>query len=562
MTNTISDRLDRLHEFEREPVPEAGLQGGWRFAGMYAGEHVAATEFVIGALFVSWGASTADVLWGLLLGNLLAVLSWALVTAPIATSTRLTLYWYLRKVAGPGVTAVYNVLNAVLYCILAGAMITVAASAVRIAFGIEAQTGWLPTDPGFVLVVLGIGAVVTVLAIWGFDKLSQFATACSPWLIVMFVVGALLTLPALVAEAGQRGIGGDLRAVADGLIWTGVAEGGGRPVGFWQIAALAWICNIAMHLGLSDMAILRYARRARYGLNSAFGMFLGHYLAWMCAGVMGAAAAHAMQTPLGSLDSGAVALHAIGVSGAIAVVIAGWTTSNPTLYRAGLALQAATPDWPRWKITLVAGIVTTAVACFPFVFRQLLGFVAIYGIALAPVGGIVSAEHFLFPRLGLTRFWIGDRQRNGPAIAVWLATSGGAFVLWYQGAVNEFFLGVPAWFVSGVLYTVVAAFAGARSPAGVAERPTARPRTAAAPAAPAPTTPRQRLCAGVAAAALVASLALAIWVFAAGADGYADRLALAKTLLLWGTIVYFAAAGLWIALAPRPAATIGPNDAR
>lgn len=566
MTDTISDRLDRLHEFEREPVPDAGLQGGWRFAGMYAGEHVAATEFVIGALFVSWGASTADVLYGLLLGNLLAVLSWALVTAPIATSTRLTLYWYLRKIVGPGVTAVYNVLNAVLYCILAGAMITVAASAVRIAFGIEAQTGWMPTDPGFVLVVLGIGAVVTVLAIWGFDRLSQFATLCSPWLIVMFVVGALLTLPALVTAAGLPGVGGvgDLRRVADELIWTGVAEGGGPPVGFWQIAALAWICNIAMHLGLSDMAILRYARRASYGLNSAFGMFLGHYLAWMCAGVMGAAAAHALRTPLGSLDSGAVALHAIGISGAIAVVIAGWTTSNPTLYRAGLALQAVTPGWPRWKITLVAGIVTTAVACFPFVFRQLLGFVAIYGIVLAPIGGIVTAEHFLFPRLGLTRFWIGDRPRNGPAIAVWLTASGGAFVLWHQGAVNEFFLGVPAWLVSGVLYTIVAAFAGARAPAPAGTRPAAaRPNAAPArPAHSAPATPRQRLCAAVAAAALVASLAIAIWVFVAGADVYADRLALAKTLLAWGTLLYFVAAGLWIALAPRPAAAPRTNDAR
>ena len=45
------------------------------------------------------------------------------VCAPIATRTRLTLYWYLRKIAGPGLTLVYNLANALLYCILAGAMI-------------------------------------------------------------------------------------------------------------------------------------------------------------------------------------------------------------------------------------------------------------------------------------------------------------------------------------------------------------------------------------------------------------------------------------------------------
>jgi hypothetical protein len=60
------------------------------------------------------------------------VLSWTFVCAPIAVGTRLTLYWYLRRIAGPGVTLLYNLCNAVMYCILAGAMITVSASAVRL----------------------------------------------------------------------------------------------------------------------------------------------------------------------------------------------------------------------------------------------------------------------------------------------------------------------------------------------------------------------------------------------------------------------------------------------
>lgn len=72
----ILKRLDRLNEFERQPVTEDRLYGGGYFAASFAGEHVAATEFVIGALFVIWGASASDVVVGLLLGNLLAVLSW------------------------------------------------------------------------------------------------------------------------------------------------------------------------------------------------------------------------------------------------------------------------------------------------------------------------------------------------------------------------------------------------------------------------------------------------------------------------------------------------------
>ena len=153
-------RLDRLYEFERQPVTDDKLQPGAYFAGVYSGEHIAATEFVIGASFVSFGASAYDVLVGLVIGNLLAVLSWALVCAPIAYQTRLTLYWYLRKIAGPVVTVIYNLVNAGLYCILAGAMITVSASAVRLLFNIPAQTDWYPRDARFVFVVLVVGAVV------------------------------------------------------------------------------------------------------------------------------------------------------------------------------------------------------------------------------------------------------------------------------------------------------------------------------------------------------------------------------------------------------------------
>jgi len=60
---------------------------------MYAGEHCAGTELMIGPLFVAAGVSAFDVLGGLFLGNLLAVLSWMFLCAPIAVRCRLTLYY-------------------------------------------------------------------------------------------------------------------------------------------------------------------------------------------------------------------------------------------------------------------------------------------------------------------------------------------------------------------------------------------------------------------------------------------------------------------------------------
>ncbi len=43
-------------EFEREPVPDSAKKGLKAFVGMYAGEHCAGAELMIGPLFVAaWG---------------------------------------------------------------------------------------------------------------------------------------------------------------------------------------------------------------------------------------------------------------------------------------------------------------------------------------------------------------------------------------------------------------------------------------------------------------------------------------------------------------------------
>jgi cytosine permease len=574
-TSGVVRRLDKLYEFDREPVSPDKLCGGGYFAGSFAGEHVAATEFVIGALFVSWGAGVKDVIVGLAIGNLLAVLSWALVCAPIATKTRLTLYWYLRRIGGPFMSVIYNLLNAVLFCILAGCMITVSASAVRIPFGIPAQTNWYPDDFRFVLVVLVVGAVVVALAILGFKRLAAFASVCAPWMLLMFLAGFLVMLPRLGEAAGVWPVDSFAKfwELGDKAVWTGRTPDGGDPqITFWQVAAFAWICNLAMHLGLSDMALFRYAKRSGYGLYSAFGMFLGHYLAWILAGVMGAGAALALGVPLTSLDSGAVAFQALGAAGVLAVVIAGWTTSNPTLYRAGLALQVVTPDWPRWLVTLVAGVITTVIACFPFVFTKLLDFVGIYGLLLSPAGAIVITEHWIFPRLGLRRFWAEAKglTLNGPALAAWAAGIGVALFLWQSEILHLFYLFLPTSAVTILLYVLLAALSGARQGDVAADHaeppPVAGRRPLPADSGSFPSggrAPRDRsapysggrlfhLSIGlVALVALATCLVMPLAVCLFGVDGYDVHLAWFQNWLLLPTLVYFVAATAWKVMGTR-----------
>lgn len=538
MADSAVQKLDELYEFDREPVSKDRLLGLGYFIGSFSGEHVAATEFVIGVTFVNWGATVEDIFFGLVLGNLMAVLTWALLCAPVAVETRLTLYWYLRSIAGPTFTLVYNVLNAVMFCILAGAMVTVSASAVRIPFGIAPQVNWYPDDLRFVLVVLFVGSVVTALAILGFRKLASFATVCAPWMLLMFVAGALVMLPEIGVASGV----GPIDSIASFVeaarltVWTGATPDGSEPMGFWKIAAFAWICNLAMHGGLSDMALFRYAKKSSYGLASVFGMFLGHYLAWICAGVMGAGAAVVMGRGLATLDSGEVAYQALGWAGVVAVIIAGWTTSNPTLYRAGLALQAVTPNWSRAKVTLVAGALTTIIACFPFVFTGLLDFVGIYGLLLAPPGAIVLTEHYIFPRIGLQRYWAHRRHLglNWPAAIAWGSSMALALGLERSGTLHLFYLFLPTYLFASVVYLVLAKMSGAGDHAGEDEPLDLQGAEQVVERAPVSTGAPNKLAGVIALAALVACIVMPLGVWMEW-----STLEIVKRWLILPTFVYF-----------------------
>lgn len=435
--STIAARLDQLYEFDREPVSPDKLQSGSKFAGLFAGEHVAATEFVIGAFFVLHGVTARDLVWGLLLGNLLAVLSWTFVCAPIAVRTRLTLYWYLRKIAGPGLTVIYNIANAILYCILAGAMIAVSATAIGLAFNIETPSlsDVFPGSVGWILITIALGAAFTALAILGFEKLSKFAQVCSPWIFIVFIAGALAMLPRLGVQSNFS----NFWDVAKSRIWNGIAVPGQDKFGFWHILFFAWFCNLAMHIGLSDLAIFRYAKKWTYGLYTAFGMFPGHMLAWISSGIMVAAVGREM-------NPGLMAYEAAGLAGVAGLILAGWTTANPTLYRAGLALQVITPNWPRWKVTLAAGTITTVISCFPIVFVKLLNYVAIYGLVLMPIGAVVFAEHWILPKLKIEQYRAEKYQWliNWRALVVWAGT----LIICFLLPLHLYFLWLPGYFIA------------------------------------------------------------------------------------------------------------------
>jgi len=442
-------------EFEREPVPQSKLKSWKSFLGMYAGEHAAGTEFVIGPLFLTTGVSAFDLLIGLLLGNLMAVLSWRFLTSEIAVKRRLTLYYQLEKICGKKLVIGYNLANGILFCFLAGAMITVSATAVGIPFDMEMPklTDTLPNGPTWIIIVLVIGAVISLIASKGYDTVSKAANWMSPIIVLAFVACGFVALQ-------QLGVG----SFQD--FWNIWGEGGEPFPGqikytFWHVFFWSWFANGAMHIGMSDLSVFRFANKASSGWTTAAGMYVGHYMAWIAAALLYAvyvqspeAQALLSQGQAPNVAPGPLAYNAIGVFGILAVVLAGWTTANPTIYRAGLAFQAIMPKTSTFWVTILAGSIATVAGLFPAFAMKLLDFVALYGFILAPVGAVIVFEHFFHKQVGIVKNYAeisGDKFSKSVLLA-WGISFGLFYFISIQFEVFLSFVTLPAWLLCGVLF--------------------------------------------------------------------------------------------------------------
>jgi NCS1 family nucleobase:cation symporter-1 len=444
-------------EYERERIPDKQLKGSGKFWGMYAGEHAAGTEFMIGPLFLLAGVSLQNIFWGLLVGNLLAVLSWRYVCAPIATQARLTLYFHLEKIAGKDLVKLYNLANGVLFCFLAGAMITVSATAVGIPFNLEmpAFDAIYPNSVTFVVIVLAVGAVISAVAGIGYDAVSKFANIAAPWMVVVFFGCGVVALKQLEISSWS-----ELQA-----IWTEsiqFAQGGEvrTSMGFLEVMLFAWFCNSAMHIGMSDLSVFRFAKKASSGWATIGGMYVGHYMAWLAAAFMLAAQIKLTQSTIPV--PGPMAYNVVGIAGIICVVVAGWTTANPTIYRAGLAFQAMLPGTSRLSMTLLAGTVATIAAVFPAFAFKLLGFVGLYGTILAPMGAVIFADWYLSKPLGIipNQAEVSGKRINKSVLFAWLIPVAlSLYCIMVLGMTTWYFV-LPSWIACGILFLIFSRLRG------------------------------------------------------------------------------------------------------
>lgn len=377
----------------------------------------------------------------------------------MATDTRLTLYSYLKRILGPYAQKVYCLVWGICSIALAGSGLCVSATAIREVAGVPIQNHWYPTHIGFIIIVVLLGSVVTVVAANGFDAISKFSSTCVPWMITFFAVAALAALPQLAAATGMK-----IHSLHDvWIVFSNNVGGGAEPYTIFHVACFAWLCNLAWHMGLNDMGLFRFAGNWKYGFITSIGMFVGHFFAWIMVAIMGAAAGAVLKMQVSAMDSGLLTYTVVGLMGIMAVIVAGWTTANPTIYRSALALNVMFPKLSHKLVTYVVGILMTILACFPGM-TNIGDVVSILGWAVVGIGAICIEEHFIFPKIGYTRYWAMYKglDINWAAAITWVTSIIFAFGSLKSGLLHRNFIFIPEYFLSIVLYFVLASIMGAR----------------------------------------------------------------------------------------------------
>lgn len=441
---------DTKAEYECVEVPEFAHKSYLSFLAIFAGRHTAGTEFTIGPLFIIHGASANDVIFGLFVGNVLATLTWRFFCAPVAVKKRLTTFRYLERICGERVLILYNLFVTLILAMLAGAMFSVSATAVGVLFDVQMPGlhDLLPTSWAFSAIVLLVGCFTAVVAALGYDYVSRVSVVLVPYLFAVITYMGVESFRMFQIHSVA-----EFWDVASKEIWTDHApEPGFSKFGFLHCVFSAWFCDLLLHIGMLDLTILRFGKSERVGWCSAVGMFPGHYFTWIVAGLL-----YALQIKRDPLDTavkpGPMANAVAGANGLICVVVAGWSTANPVIYEAGLALQAALGSrWSSRTSTFVVGLLASVAGLFPAVVMRILELLAYGGLLIMPLGIVMFADCFVLSRFGLEFEAHARGFSTWPAIAAWATTTAVCLPLALCGVLEVFFVPLPGMFLAAAVF--------------------------------------------------------------------------------------------------------------
>jgi hypothetical protein len=310
-----------------------------------------------------------------------------------------------------------------------------------------------------VLAVLAVGAVISARGRVRLREVVSVANIAAPWMVLVFIAFGLIGLRQFIDATGTQVTGlADVWTLAQTQIWKGGDPLPGQvKFTFWHVMFFAWFCNMAMHIGMSDLSVLRFAKKSWYGMASGAGMFLGHFLAWLAASILYAFQLH--QRPEQHQ-------RAAGTAG-----LSGRRPGGPDL-RDHRRLDDRQPDHLPGGPGLpgdhpqVVAIPRDAdhrsdrhvAAMFPALAMKLLDFVALYGLILMPMGAVVFVDFWLIPKLGLQGSFaqLSRSNFNWAAGAAWIVTLVVCLaIVFIVGRWTLWFVALPGWFIASAVYIML-----------------------------------------------------------------------------------------------------------
>ena len=419
----MGDLNQLTEDFALARVPEERTVSGLRLALVIIGFTITLPIFIAGSrigLALGLSDGSKAFMGG---GAVLAVIG--TLTAYIGSRARLSTYVITQFCFGQAGARVINAVVAIALLGWYGVTVEVFARAcqttVRTLFGFD-----IPTVG---LCILG-STLMAFTAMWGFKALNSLSTFAVPLMMALLGTAVVAALRLSPWEA--------LQTVHSGSLGAGTAVS--LVVGSFIVGAIL----------LPDLC--RYARRPWEAmLAAAVSLGLVFPLVFYCSMVPSLATG---QNDLVLIMIGL----GIGIPALVLLIFATWSTNSHNLYCTSLTLASLLPRVPKWKLTILAGVLGTLMASVG-IMDHFIGFLIFLGLSIPPIAGIYAADFFLLSNQNYTPLELTARPAwNGPGFVAWVIASGAAYASQEQHLALTGIASCDSILVGFIIYWLVSQF--------------------------------------------------------------------------------------------------------
>lgn len=389
------------------PIPQSE-RVGWR-APLFniLGSNVAISELMIGGALIA-GMTFKNLVLTSILGNLILVLILS-IQGYIGAKEGLNTYVIAESVFGEIggkwiISAILGITSFGWFGIQAGVA------------GLSVQKIFPTLNLTFTIIVLGL--LMMLFAVLGFESMAKFNYVAVPPLILLMIWG-------LYKSISITGVSSVLNYVPESSM--SIAEGVNMVVGLIIVGAVISPDQLRYTRGLKDILIIGFVG---FATISVFQQ--------VAAGVL------AMGAPTSDITE---VLANLGFSNVafLILLLAAWSTNVSNAYSGGLALNTVFPNMNRKTVTLVAGLIGTAIAATGIIFK-FEAFLSILGVAVSSIAGVIWADYYIINKQKL----VEKPGINWGAIISWLIGFGVSYIS------NEIKFGIAP--INGILVASLAYF--------------------------------------------------------------------------------------------------------